>query len=180
MFLYLLLFLIVVFLTVISGILLVFWGVSGKLWIGKLLWIMWMSVIIIALTSMFINWLNSKTVLEHDDYHGDYIIKRDYFQGTQTDWQYNHFRFKITEEDSIFFYYTDREKILKTYKGIVKTTNEYNYSSARLIIEMNQPSHHILSDNPTTYRSAWDFYLVFESPHFYNVFFEKGTWKRLD
>ena len=60
----------------------------------------------------------------------------------------------------------------------IKTTTPY--SSARLIIEMEQPTHHIMTSNPTTYRSAWDFYLVFKSPKFYNVFFEKRKWKPIE
>ena len=110
--------------------------------------------------------------------NGEYVINRDYFKGEQTNWQYNHFRFEITDEDSIFFYVTDKEKILKTFRGSIKTTTPY--SSARLIIEMEQPTHHIMTSNPTTYRSAWDFYLVFKSPKFYNVFFEKRKWKPIE
>ncbi|WP_242529653.1 hypothetical protein [Psychroflexus sp. ALD_RP9] len=122
--------------------------------------------------------MTSKTELDKEDYYGEYVINRDYFKGEQTDWQYNHFRFEITDEDSIFFYVTDKEKILKTYRGTIKTTTPY--SSARLIIEMDQPTHHIMTSNPTTYRSAWDFYIVFKSPKFYNVFFEKGKWKLIE
>ena len=84
----------------------------------------------------------------------EYIINRDYFKGEQTDWQYNHFRFEITEEDSVFFYVTEKEKILKTFRGNIKTTTPY--SSARLIIEMEQPTHHIFTSNPTT-----DSYIAF-------------------
>ena len=122
--------------------------------------------------------MTSKTELDKKDYYGEYVINRDYFKGEQTNWQYNHFRFEITDEDSIFFYVTDKEKILKTFRGSIKTTTPY--SSARLIIEMEQPTHHIMTSNPTTYRSAWDFYLVFKSPKFYNVFFEKRKWKPIE
>ena len=135
----------------------------------------WLGIFGLVFLSGIIQWLNSKTELEKEDYHGEYIINRDYFEGEQTDWQYEHFRFEITEEDSLFFYVTDREKILKTFRGTIKTTAPYR--SARLIIEMDEPTHHILSSNPTTYRSAWDFYLVFESQKFHNLFFEKGKWK---
>jgi len=135
----------------------------------------WLGIFGLVFLSGIIQWLNSKTELEKEDYYGEYIINRDYFEGEQTDWQYEHFRFEITEEDSLFFYVTDREKILKTFRGTIKTTAPYR--SARLIIEMDEPTHHILSSNPTTYRSAWDFYLVFESQKFHNLFFEKGKWK---
>jgi hypothetical protein len=162
----------------LTGILLIAWLLSRKLWIGKILGFIWLGIFGLALLSGIVQWLTSKTELDKDDYYGEYVINRDYFKGEQTDWQYNHFRFEITNEDSIFFYVTDKEKILKTYRGKIKTTTPY--SSARLIIDMDQPTHHIMTSNPTTYRSAWDFYLVFKSPKFYNVFFEKGKWKPID
>ena len=159
----------------LTGILLIAGLITKKRLIGKMLGFIWLGIFGLVFLSGIIQWLNSKTELEKEDYHGEYIINRDYFEGEQTDWQYEHFRFEITEEDSLFFYVTDREKILKTFRGTIKTTAPYR--SARLIIEMDEPTHHILSSNPTTYRSAWDFYLVFESPKFHNLFFEKGKWK---
>ena len=162
----------------LTGILLIAWLLSRKLWIGKILGFIWLGIFGLALLSGIVQWLTSKTELDKEDYYGEYVVNRDYFEGEQTDWQYNHFRFEITDEDSIFFYVTDKEKILKTFRGTIKTTTPY--SSARLIIEMEQPTHHILTSNPTTYRSAWNFYLVFKSPKFYNVFFEKGKWKPIE
>ena len=159
----------------LTGILLIAGLITKKRLIGKMLGFIWLGIFGLVFLSGIIQWLNSKTELEKEDYHGEYIINRDYFEGEQTDWQYEHFRFEITEEDSLFFYVTDREKILKKFRGTIKTTAPYR--SARLIIEMDEPTHHILSSNPTTYRSAWDFYLVFESPKFHNLFFEKGKWK---
>jgi hypothetical protein len=159
----------------LTGILLIAWLLSRKLWIGKKLGLIWLGIFGLVLLSGIAQWLTSKTELDKGDYCGEYVINRNYFKGEQTDWQYNHFRFVITDEDSIFFYVTDKEKILETFRGTIKAITPY--SSARLIIEMEQPTHHILTSNPTTYRSAWDFYLVFKSPRYYNVFFEKGKWK---
>ena len=165
-------------LVTLTGILLIAWLLFKKKWIGKILGFIWLGIFGLALLSGIGQWLTSKTELDKKDYYGEYVINRDYFKGEQTNWQYNHFRFEITDEDSIFFYVTDKEKILKTFRGSIKTTTPY--SSARLIIEMEQPTHHIMTSNPTTYRSAWDFYLVFKSPKFYNVFFEKRKWKPIE
>lgn len=121
--------------------------------------------------------LTAKTELKKKDYYGEYIIDRDCFPGKQADWQYEHFRFEINEHDSIFFFVTNKEKIVRTFRGTVSTT--HSNSSQRLIINMKQPTHHILSSNPTVYRSTWSFYLVFYSPKFNNVFFKKGRWKQL-
>lgn len=159
------------------GISLVTLLLSKNVYIGKATGFIWLSVLGLILFFGIINWAMSKTELDKEDYYGSYVIHRDYFKGAQTNWQYDHFRFEITDEDSIFFHMINREKTLKTYRGIIKTTNPANYRSARLIVEMEQPTHHILTSNPTIYRSAWDFYLVFESPKFHNVFFKKGTWE---
>lgn len=164
----------------LTGILLIIWLFSRKLIVGKILGLIWLGVVGLVMLVTILNWLTSKTELDKADYYGEYVINRDYFKGEQTDWQYNHFRFEITDKDSIFFYVTDKEKVLKTYRGTIKTTDPRNYNSARLIIEMEEPTHHILTSNPTTYRSAWDFYLVFKSPKFYNVFFKKGKWKPIE
>jgi len=45
---------------------------------------------------------------------------------------------------------------------------------------MTQPTIHILASNPTTYRNAWNFYLVFNSPKFGNMFFKKGKWEEIE
>ena len=82
------------------------------------------------------------------------------------------FRFEIKENDSIYFYVTDREIINKTYKGKISTLAAYK--SARLVIEMENPNHHILTTNPTIYRDAWDFFMVFKSPKFNNMYFRKN------
>ena len=55
--------------------------------------------------------------LTKKDYYGSYIINRNYFAGKQADWQYDHFRFEIRDNDSIYFYMTDKERISKIYKG---------------------------------------------------------------
>jgi len=116
--------------------------------------------------------------LEKDDYYGTYVIDRAYFSGKQADWQYNHYRFEIKENDSIYFYVTDRERIVKTHTGVISTLD--TYASARLVIKMNKPSHHIFTTYPTTYRSTWRFFLVFHSPKYNNMFFKKGKWKKID
>ncbi|MBW2961848.1 hypothetical protein [Mesonia aestuariivivens] len=164
----------------LTGILLIAWLLSRKLFIGKILGFIWLGIFGLVLLSGIIQWLTSKTELDKDDYYGEYVINRDYFKGKQTDWQYNHFRFEITDKDSILFYVTENEKILETYRGTIRTTDPRNYRSARLIIKMDKPTYHILTSNPTTYRSAWDFYLVFKSPKFNNVFFKKGKWKPIE
>jgi hypothetical protein len=138
------------------------WGKTiGFLWLGLLAMVMFLSGL---------NWILGKPNLEKDDYYGQYIVDRTYFSGKQADWQYNHFRFEIKDNDSI--YVTEKEK---SYRHMLAKSVTENYVSEHLLINMPQPTHHILSSNPTTYRYPWYFHLVFYSPKFNNLYFKKGN-----
>jgi hypothetical protein len=158
-----------------TALLLVIWAISRKRIFGIALGCIWMFIFALAFLSGILRGRSKNKNLDINDYHGNYIINRNYFAGKQADWQYNHFRFEIKDNDSIYFYVTDGSKILKTYKGKVSTTN--NYISARLILHMDSNTHHIMLQNPTTIRSAWSFTLAFYSPVFNNVYFKKGDWE---
>ena len=158
----------------LTVILLLAWLVTKNKIYGKIVGFFWLSLFVIFIFGTIIRIMTDKKELDKKDYFGEYIVNREYFKGKQTDWQYDNFRFEIKDNDSIYFYVTDKEKILKTYRGTITTTKPF--SSERLIIKMEQPTHHILTSYPTTYRSAWSFYLVFNSPKFNNVYFKKGQW----
>ena len=162
----------------LTVILLLAWTVTKNKIYGKIVGYFYLSLFGLFILGTIIRLLIDKKELDKNDYYGEYIVNRDYFPGRQSDWQYNNFRFEIKKNDSIYFYVTDKEKILKTFRGTITTTKPY--SSERLIINMEKPTHHIMTSNPTTYRSAWSFYLVFYSPKFNNVYFKKGRWKPLD
>jgi hypothetical protein len=162
----------------LTGILLLTWLFTKKKFFGIILGIIWIAILGLAVFSVTSQTLTSKKELKKNDYYGEYIVNRDYFPGRQADWQYENFRFEIKGKDSIYFYVTDKEKILEIYRGTITTTKPY--SSERLIVNMEQPTHHIMTSNPITYRTAWSFYLVFYSPKFDNVYFKKGQWKPLD
>ena len=162
----------------ISFILLLLWGFTEKKIFGIGLLIMWGGLISLLVLSFIFRPLWEKKVLDKSDLYGEYIIDRNYFPGKQADWQYNNFRFEIKENDSIFFYVTDGKKINETYKGTISTLAIYK--SARLVINMEKPTHQILTTNPTIYREVWDFFMVFNSPKFYNMYFRKGKWKEIE
>ncbi len=132
-------------------------------------------IIIMSIISI----LSKKKVLDKSDFYGEYTIDRNYFPGINADWQYNRYRFEIKDNDSIYFYSTDEEKILKTYKGKI-FTDKKRYTSRRIKFKMEQPTHHILTDNPTIYREPWDFFMVLNSPKYHNMYFRKGKWKKID
>jgi hypothetical protein len=65
--------------------------------------------------------------------------------------------------------------LMRLFKCILKRP-----INCRLIINMQQPTHHIFKTQPTIYRSVWDFHLVFNSPLFHNVYFIKAKWKQIN
>lgn len=144
-----------------------------KLNIG--LWVLFISLpFLMAILSLF----TTKKNVEKENIYGNYIIDRSKCSGKQANWQYNHYRFKITENNKIFFYITDEENIIKTIEGQVEFTESGN--SPHLKINLKEPTFHILKENPTLYREIWSFYYVFESEKYKNVFFTKGNWKSID
>ncbi len=137
----------------ISVLLLVLWMFFGNTIFIKIFIVLWVCFFATIFTLGFVAFLFSKKELEKEDYYGTYVIDRDFFKGKQADWQYNHFRFEIRENDSIYFYATEGRQIKQVYKGKINTIKPYK--SARLIINMDKPTHHILTTNPTTYRGFW-------------------------
>jgi len=133
---------------------------------------------VFVLLVIVMKFFNSKTEVSNSDIYGNYVIDRNKYAGKQADWQYEHYRFKITEDNKIFFYITEKENIIKTIEGKVEFT-EYGHSP-HLKIQLEEPKFHILKENPTLYREIWSFYYVFESEKYGNVFFTKGNWKSID
>lgn len=162
----------------VSVVLFLLWIFTQKKLFGYVLIGMWCLLISIWILGFILKPFYTKKVLDKSDYYGEYIIDRDFFSGKQADWQYNSFRFEIKENDSIYFYRTDGQQILETYRGTISTVAPY--SSARLAIKMEQPTHHVLNSNPTIYRDIWSFFMVFNSPKFQNMYFKKGEWKPIE
>ena len=165
-------------LLVITIVLLIIWAITKKKVYGKTILYSWGGIFTLYFAMYALHFINSKKVLEKKDFYGHYTIDRNYFAGKQADWQYNNFRFEIRENDSIYFYVTDGPLIIETYKGKISTLAPY--TSARLVIKMEEPNHHILTTNPTIYRESWDFFMVFNSPKFSNMYFRKGKWTEID
>jgi hypothetical protein len=158
----------------LSFIGLIFLGKYKSKVLKNLLVYSWSAIFIVILLSLVLRPFSTKIVLNKSDYHGSYVIDTSYFDPVQAQWQYDHFRFEMKKNDSIYFYITEKESILKTYKGTIETVQPFE--SARLKLNMESPTHHIIEDQPTVYRSVWGFTLVFRSPKFSNVYFVKGTY----
>jgi len=168
----LLLGLIVVPLTVV---LIILWLIKRDNQYKQILFSVWFVIIALIVFVYTAKLFNNKMELDHNDIHGEYIIDRKKFSGKQADWQYDHFRFEITKKNEFLFHLTEKDKIIKTYKGKVEFLKEYN--RPRIILHVDTPRHHVIEDMPTLYRGIWSFNYVFNSPYFGNVFFTKGKWQ---
>jgi len=171
-------FLVILFLFPLTAILALLWLATGKKLFGRLLALVWLPLFGLIFLISAVNFFTSKTVLDPDDIYGEYIIDRTKFPGKQADWQYDHFRIEITRENEFLFHLTEKEKIIRTYKGTITFLGAYR--NPRIVVQVDTPRHHIINDNPTLYRNVWTFYYVFNSPKFGNVFFTKGHWEPID
>lgn len=165
----------------ISGILVGAWDLAKKKIYLWLLVILWGLVGIIYLYSRRGSSPEEKLVnipIEKKHYYGSYVIAREFFSGEQVDWQYDHFRFEIKDNDSIYFHLTNGAKINKTYRGGISTIKLD--SNENLILHMDTPTHHILKTNPRLYLKDNELFLVFKSKKYHHVYFKKGEWKEIE
>ncbi len=140
--------------------------------------LIWLGVTFLVLFLVVLNVCTSKVILEKSDFYGGYVVDRDFFSGENADWQYSRYRFEIKENDSLYFYVIESEKVLKTYVAAIQEV--VPHSSARLKLKENNSYYHVLNSSPTIYREPWGFYLVFNSPFYGNMFFRKGEWGSID
>ncbi len=161
-----------------TAILLLLWMLSGRKEFGGALGLIWGGILALVLLSVILRPFTTQKKLSKKDFYGNYVVDRDFFPGRQADWQYNRFRFSIKKNDSIYLHVTDKRRILKTYRGHISTLD--HYASARPVVEITPPTHHIVASSLTIYRSVWSFYLVFSSSKFGNVFFRKEKWKAIE
>lgn len=102
---------------------------------------------------------------------GEYRIDREHYPGKNADWQYDHFRFKITSTDSIYFYVTDKDSVVDVFKEQL----EYVDGPPALWRINNDSVFHVIQHPVSLYRSDNKFYYVFRSDKFGNMFFRKHS-----
>jgi hypothetical protein len=159
----------------ITIILLIVWFITRKVLYGRVLGIVWLMILGLCILAWTTQALTGKKKLKKNDFYGHYIINRNYFPGKDADWQYDSFQFEIKDNDTFYFHIMDAGKIVKTINGTIQTVKPYQ--SQRLILNVRQPRSHIIDSIPTIYRDSWNFYLVFHSPKFGNMYYMKGKWK---
>ena len=138
-----------------------------KLFIGY-----WLFFSLSYLTLFVVSFINSSTTVDKEDIYGKYEIDKDMFKGNDADWQFRHFSFEINkDEEFVFFEYYDNQKIKSKHKGGVEFVE--GYASPHLKITHIEPEHQVVESEPLFVRTKWDFYYVFKSKKFGNVFFKK-------
>ena len=171
--------LVLILLFIPTLLLLLIWLFTKKKIFIIIMAFIWLGFLGLLLLLSIVSIFTTKKEITKDDIYGEYIIDRNKCSGKQADWQYNHYRFKITEDHKIYFYITENEKVIKTITGTVEI-KEYYTPSPRLKINFDEPRFHILKENPTLYREIWTFYYVFYSDKFGNMFFTKEKWEPID
>lgn len=137
----------------------------------------WIVVVSVAIIMIVSNFLHSKTKVDKKDFYGTYIVDRKFFKGKNADWQYNHYRFEITKDNELSLYITNENKVLKIYKRKIEFIEGSASPHLKII---NENPNFILDGEPTLYRKSWDFYLVFKTKPYSNMFFKKGKWKPIN
>jgi hypothetical protein len=130
----------------LTALLLLTWALTRKKVFGKAIGILWVSIFALPILAMLTRPLSKKKVLKQEDYYGGYVIDRRYFPGKHADWQYHNFHFIIKPNDSIYFHSTPADGPARVYPGTISTMAPYG--SARLVLHMAAPTHHVLATDP--------------------------------
>ncbi|MFC6268335.1 hypothetical protein [Frigoriflavimonas asaccharolytica] len=146
--------------------------------IGKIVAGCWILLILFFISAGIFNAINSKMNVDKKDIYGNYVIDREMFAGKNANWQYNHFKFKIDEEEFIFYNMNNDGIVIDSIKRKIIFVN--GYSSPQLRIFSSDDKSLLIENEPTLYRKSWSFYYVFRSKKYGNMFFKKDNWKKLE
>ena len=149
--------------------LLIYFVVTKKKIALKILGGLWALTIFIFCLGLFMERLRKPISLSKQDIIGEYRIDTNFYPGTNSKWQYEHFKFTITSNDSLHFYQTRKDTILKIYTCKLK----YSSGPPDLWSIVNDTTCKILKHPPTLYRGHNKFYYVIRSDNYGNMFFRK-------
>lgn len=107
------------------------------------------------------------------DVYGTYRIDRNFYPGQNADWQYEHYRFKITSENKFVLTEIDDNGVAHQYQGKV-TWKDTKTRRALWSAKLSKP-HHLQINAPTLYRSYFYFYYVIPSKRYGNMFFRRES-----
>jgi hypothetical protein len=150
--------------------LLIYFFITKKTKALKILGIVWLLTIIIIMTGIIADHYRTPIRLTKADIIGDYRIDTNLFPGTNSKWQYDHYWFTITPNDTIIFHVTNKDTIIKTFKEKIV----YSSGPPDLWKVQNDTAYHVLECPPTLFRGHKKFYYVFKSDYYGNMFFRKA------
>ena len=148
----------------------IFFLISRKKITLTILGSLWGFTILIFIFGSIADHYRKPIRLTKQDIIGEYRIDKTFYPGKNANWQYKHFKFYITDKDSILFVIMKEKGIpLAFYK------HKINFSDGppdlwKIIADS---THHILKSQPTLYRGHDKFYYVFHSEKYGNMFFRK-------
>lgn len=171
-----------------SGILLLTWILTYIKWKKHYALFILLSIWTLFILGTGLLWITESyfkpMIVTQQDIYGTYVIDTEKFPGKQADWQYENFRFTITQNNELIFeshIYDNKwraDTVKVSYSSGYFDLDKNEYCNRKIRIHSDSTSHHIIRDNPTLYRESFNsFYYVFESEKFGNVFFRKGQWK---
>lgn len=128
-----------------------------------------MTILVFIFVSIF-DFNRKPILLTKQDIIGEYRIDKTLYPGKNANWQYKHFKFYITDKDSILFVFM-REKEIPL--AIFKHKINYSDGPPALWKIIADSTNHILKNQPILYRGHERFYYVFHSEKFGNMFFRK-------
>ena len=133
------------------------------------LWLIPPSIVgILAIAFLIIPDLSKPIRLMKEDVIGKYQIDTNFYPGKNARWQFDHYSFEITKQDSFLF----SIKGART-KIVLRNTIIFN-DPPPFIFRLQQTSpFHILKEPPTLVRKHSWFYYIFHSEKFGNMFFRK-------
>ena len=150
---------------------LIFYAIAKKTWKPLLVVAaLWGLTILLFVVSIIANRYSRPVRLTKTDIIGDYRIDTTFFTGTNAKWQYDHYRFTITPSDSIYFYLTKKDTVIRTFR------KKISYSSGPpdlWKVHSDTTTYHVIKYPPTLFRGQKKFYYVLKSDQYGNIFFRK-------
>lgn len=132
--------------------------------------VLWGLTILLFFTATIADHFRTPIRLEKADIIGEYRIDTNFFSGTNAKWQYDHYRFTITPTDSIIFYVTNKDTIIKSVQEKIMYADG---PPALWKVQSDTTIYHVVRYPPTLYRGHKKFYYVFKSNYYGNMFFRK-------
>ena len=131
--------------------------------------VVWLLIIIMIATRLIADRYRTPIRLTKADIIGEYRIDTNIFRGINANWQHSHYKFIITPTDSIVFYVTSKDTLIRTFKEKIK----YSPGPPDLWKVQSNTAFHIIKHPPILFRGHNKFHYVFVSERYGNMFFRK-------